>query len=183
MAKHDPLGPRRLTLADLQILVAAAGAAAMVLAMLRREEEYVRARFNPVRPLPTGFWPWLIRLLAVLVVASLALLVLRLRQPRPSRWRCFRQPGTAACVASIFSASLSVLRNVMDVNPYSIANPLAFYICGLDRIGSSVVLVWLTLALAGAWRPAPDWIDRSGRVLGVILIAVYVFSMFSFLVL
>ncbi|WP_406695128.1 hypothetical protein V5E97_29235 [Singulisphaera sp. Ch08] len=37
--------------------------------------------------------------------------------------------------------------------------------------GYSVVAIWLLLVLSGRWRPEKSWIDRLGRVLGVIWIA------------
>lgn len=37
--------------------------------------------------------------------------------------------------------------------------------------GYSVAAVWLLLALSGHWRPERSWIDRLGRVLGLVWIA------------
>jgi hypothetical protein len=37
--------------------------------------------------------------------------------------------------------------------------------------GFTVAAVWLLLALAGRWRPEKSWIDRLGRLLGVVWIA------------
>ena len=76
----------------------------------------------------------------------------------------------------IFSGSLSVLANMRIVVDPSVTNPVTYCLSGLERLGGSVLLVWLTLALAGAWRPAPDWIDRSGQTLGVVLIVVYIWA-------
>jgi hypothetical protein len=53
--------------------------------------------------------------------------------------------------------------------------PVTYCLIGLEQpIGGAVLIAWLTLALVGAWRPAPHWIDRAGRALGVILIAISV---------
>ena len=37
--------------------------------------------------------------------------------------------------------------------------------------GFTVAAVWLLLALSGRWRPEKSWIDRLGRLLGVVWIA------------
>lgn len=37
--------------------------------------------------------------------------------------------------------------------------------------GFTVAVVWLLLALSGRWRPEKSWIDRLGRLLGVVWIA------------
>jgi hypothetical protein len=39
-------------------------------------------------------------------------------------------------------------------------------------IGLAVAVAWIFQALAGRWRPAPDWSDRIGRILGIYWIAV-----------
>jgi hypothetical protein len=108
---------------------------------------------------------------------------MRLRRPRPSRRHAFRQPGTAACLAVIVAGSLSLVANWRSLVVPLFGNPITYFLHGLLRLGYSVLLVWLTLALAGVWRPSPDWIDRSGRVLGVFLIVVYLWSNFVPLVL
>ena len=148
-----------------------------------RQEGGLRAA---IRPGPSTalalLWPWVMMLLPFLVVAAPALLLLRLRLPRPSRRRVFRQPGTAACLAVIVSGSLSVLANIRILMDRFVANPITDYLSRLERLGGSVLLIWLTLALAGFWRPPADWIDRSGRILGVVLIVVYVWSIARFLV-
>src|SRR4051794_5949557 len=107
MDQDDPRGPgpgmggtdphpgptRRFTLADLLILVAAAGVALMVLILHLRQEE--RADIDRSRP-PTvvvTFTQWILGLLPFLVMAAFALLLMRFRRPRPSRRRVFRQPG------------------------------------------------------------------------------------------
>ncbi len=38
-------------------------------------------------------------------------------------------------------------------------------------VGFGVVAVWGTMALARRWRPEPGWIDRAGRVIGWLWIA------------
>ncbi len=38
--------------------------------------------------------------------------------------------------------------------------------------GSAVAAVWVLLALSGRWRPEKSWIDRVGRLLGVLWILI-----------
>jgi len=40
-------------------------------------------------------------------------------------------------------------------------------------VAAAVAGAWLVLILAGRWRPGPSWIDRSGRVMGVLWVAPY----------
>jgi hypothetical protein len=42
----------------------------------------------------------------------------------------------------------------------------------MAMIGVAVASSWLLLLVSGRWRPEPSWIDRSGRVLGWIWIAI-----------
>ena len=44
--------------------------------------------------------------------------------------------------------------------------------------GYAVATVWLVLALSGRWRPEKSWIDRLGRVLGVIWILITILAAF-----
>jgi hypothetical protein len=178
-AGSRPISPRPLTLADLLILIAAAGVALLVLRVQLRED---RREFAPGVTVAM-FEPWgvfqicVTRSLPFLGMAGPALLVLRLRRPRPSRWRVFRQPGTAACLALTVSGSLAVLGDaVLVIASPAFGNTVTYCLLGLGRTGGSVLVVWLSLALAGAWRPVPDWIDRSGRALGILLIILYFLS-------
>jgi hypothetical protein len=37
--------------------------------------------------------------------------------------------------------------------------------------GFTVAAIWLLLALSGRWRPERSWIDRLGRLLGLVWMA------------
>ena len=39
-----------------------------------------------------------------------------------------------------------------------------------NQVGLLVFFSWMVLKLSGRWRPQPDWIDRTGRMLGVLWI-------------
>jgi hypothetical protein len=43
-------------------------------------------------------------------------------------------------------------------------------------VGIAVLVAWLVLAANGRFRPVPDWVDRTGRALGVYWMALAVFT-------
>ncbi len=43
-------------------------------------------------------------------------------------------------------------------------------------VGIAVLVAWLVLLANGRFRPEPDWVDRSGRVLGIYWMALAVFT-------
>jgi hypothetical protein len=40
-------------------------------------------------------------------------------------------------------------------------------------VATAVAGAWFVLLLAGWWRPEPSWIDRAGRVIGILWIVPY----------
>lgn len=112
-----------------------------------------------------------------------ALMLLRLRRPRPRRPALWRQPGflAGAAVLGVIGWRMTCLgccwiaefakQGVAGPSPWKVLPPVGEYL-SLYRptFGVVVALVWLTAWAAGAWRPEPGWIDRSGRVVGVIWI-------------
>jgi hypothetical protein len=111
---------------------------------------------------------------------SLALWVLRLRQPRPGLPRVFRQPGMAASTAILVYLSLFMTATLISLflnyfasgifgsHMFLTFNYLIFIlIMPMSLMGVSVSAVWIVLWLIGAWGPEPSWIDRAGRVVGI----------------
>lgn len=96
-------------------------------------------------------------LMVLLLVASLAFLAMRLRQPSPPLEELVRQPGMAA-VGAIWAG---VFAGVI-VDGYGL--PVAI---GILTLGLPVPAAWAVLAWTGRWKPEPGWIDRFGRWLGV----------------
>jgi hypothetical protein len=105
---------------------------------------------------------------------SVASVVVRLRQPRPSRRQLMRQPGAVACVVAVavllFGSlctgpfvTLSV--TVGDLSTFS-GLVLVWSVIAIHPIGIGVGAAWLTLSLSGRWRAEPTWVDRVGRLLG-----------------
>lgn len=93
-----------------------------------------------------------------------ALIVTRLRFPRPP-WRVLAcQPGfvasAALCVATIVAVDLSMSGRV--------SIPLV-----VEAIlpGATVLASWSALIATGRWRPEAGWIDRAGRAVGAFWLA------------
>jgi hypothetical protein len=95
-----------------------------------------------------------------------AFLIVRLRRPRPAFRSLLCQPGFVACAAPV----VIVLATI----------PLALFPSSepaqhLLALGSQVLLAaaaplaWVFLIATHRWNPEPSWIDRLGRILGVLL--------------
>jgi hypothetical protein len=90
-----------------------------------------------------------------LVPLTLAVLVLRLRKPRPSWSHLLRQPGFWGCAAPVVAALVMPALGVyLGVWPVVI-------------VPGSVMAAWAALALGRQWRYERSWVDRAGRVIGV----------------
>lgn len=118
-----------------------------------------------------------------LAMWTLALLPLRLRRPRPRLRRLLRQPGMAALGSSSFVIVLALIIQVSalastgllrSLDLRSVMNMLSFSLPLM--VGSSVAAAWLNLGLSGRWRPEPSWIDRAGRLVGVLWLGFLPFS-------
>ena len=114
-----------------------------------------------------------------LVSTTVAVFIFRLRTPRPAWRRLRRQPGWVAC-ASALAASLwflaetfgrGLIRDTMNQRVFIMSDSLAVQLgVTLRDTGLAVAAVWMTLLLTGRWRAEPSWIDRAGRILGVLWI-------------
>lgn len=119
---------------------------------------------------------------------TVAVILLRLRGPRPRRQHLWCQPGFLACVAVAF---VFVGKSVVLGLLYAISILLAprhhipnFTVQGFVReftlvlftaryapqmnVGSAVLLAWFVTYAAGRCRPETSWVDRLGRVVGVV---------------
>jgi hypothetical protein len=104
----------------------------------------------------------LLELIPFLVCWTAALLGMRLRQPRP-RWRDLtRQPGLWSCAAPLVA---------LFAFPW-----WAYFGIRLPRIivPGAVGVAWVVLALSQQWRPERSWIDRAGRMTGLVWLAMAV---------
>lgn len=180
------LPERKLNLGDLLILVAtSAFAAAMARAYLTLDDYWNRSRNYPqsFARLDQN-WPhqflifWRFASL-LLIPPSLGLLALRLRRPRPTIRRLARQPGFLACVAGPILIAASVACEILVALVVGVpAEPGNDAFNRVVRwwpfsIGTAVFVLWTGAWLARRWRPERSWIDRAGRVIGVLWIACF----------
>ena len=168
-------------MADLAILI---GGTALALGLWRMSWDDLSSRFNPGVKHLLAYRMALTIAPALLGFAS-ALLALRLVPPRPRWILVFRQPGTSACVAILGQMLSIVLTFSWHVFLVPIVGSPIYppryvsyntYLEANREAGAWVAVAWATLALARAWRPEPSWIDRAGRVLGVLAILHWLWS-------
>lgn len=166
MTDPGPYGPshRRFSVGDAMILTAAVAAAITLdrrapLALLEALDQFdlsraggwVRAIYRLRNPLNRVALP-------ILIFATPAWLLMRIRRPRPPRDRILRQPGFIACgVASLAVAGLFAGITIFRMSGFA---------PGVMVAGS-----WIAMRIARRWEPEREWVDRSGRVLGVLWIA------------
>jgi hypothetical protein len=114
---------------------------------------------------------------------TLLLLVLRMRPPRPSWRRIWRQPGMAACLAALFGWCWSGLALLLAMDAGLVARSNRFHPpeawaqkCLADEVfmyvGLAVAAVWIVQFLSGRWRRSADWIDLMGRLVGILWIVI-----------
>jgi hypothetical protein len=181
-ADRGPVG-RRFTIADGAILVVAT-AAGFALIHVAVPEVTPRVILDACGQLLSGAMPGtevagsIMEISAILVVPclsawTLAVAVLGLRRPRPRLRRLSRRPGVMACLAAVPALGLAALTlgpscsGLFGRQDRGTALEIS---AGLGTLlaGSAVLSCWLTMALAGRWRPERSWIDRAGRLLGVV---------------
>jgi hypothetical protein len=174
---------RRFSLLDGMGLIAALGVGLALGAKYHRclsvFDSFVRTEPNNVRV--PGPREWVYACVPSLIAVTVLLWPLRLVPPRPPSRRWTRLPGltgsyVAASALAIASAKAAVVwpglqHNVhfADVGMLSAGETIALrVVAAKDMIGPAIAVSWLILWLGGGWRPEPTWIDRAGRVLGVV---------------
>jgi hypothetical protein len=175
--------PRKFTLFDAMVLIAATAIALLPIRLFLSSIAGISAKSHPAQILylvlitDATLCPFAMSL-------SLAVWTLRLRQPRPGLPRAFRQPGMAACTATLVYSSFFVTSAIISLflsyfadgvfGPHMFTNfnfVIWFLLLPMAMLGITVFAVWVVLWLIGAWRPEPSWIDRAGRVLGIYWVA------------
>jgi hypothetical protein len=109
-----------------------------------------------------------------------------------------RRPGVSTCVLVTVISSAYMGWNLAETTingwpifelPYHIGSLMSpssytpvdeFAVLALPHlrawVGPSVATAWLMLFASGNWRPSADWGDRSGQLLGLAWIVVYLAS-------
>ena len=166
-------GKRKFTIWDAMILVAATAVGLRVVFIriapkLGVHFQDFRYGSNAIREIVGGiafFW-------------SVALIFLRLLQPRPPLKQLVRQPGFIACLAAVFvflanvSLQASQLISRIPNRSYYVLN--MFLLPTVTFVTApAVALAWIVLFISGEWEPEAGWVDRAGRAIGLLWIGMY----------
>jgi hypothetical protein len=118
------------------------------------------------------FRRWALRLLGCW---TLAVLMVRLRSPRPRRFRLMCQPGmlavTTATTYAVVGAAGFLLAFLIRARYKPTWSDYAGQAIDLNGTAKAIAAAWLILALSGRWRPERTWIDRLGCLIGLAWIA------------
>lgn len=164
--------PRRFSIFDAMVLVAATAVALFVL----RHAHAVRTPSPGAQRIQV--WTVGLEVAPFLVTGAAALLILVARRPRTEAGHRYGRPGAVACI--VFLATLLLESLSMAAREFSgpltgkiIYFPFDTHLINAPYNGNVVASAWGALILAGCWRPEPTWIDRAGRVLGGLLILLW----------
>lgn len=188
---EKPTPRRRLTLLDLTLMVAAAALALAgfqfaVTRVFRGWLDYSRWPGWIARPTPRFVLYMLSDATAPLIPLAGAwtglLPVLRMLPPRPPRRRAWRQPGMGACLAALLAMlwgglTALLMLGLVSLFPTWRASGRSFvqeFFVGhlFPLVGIAVAATWCPLLLSGRWAKPADWIDRVGRVVGILWILI-----------
>ena len=194
MAETPPVPEvRRFNLGDLMILTIAL---AVGLAPAVGVVSHIAESFAKIPPGGRSFWyfddlewwwdgvvkrlgprSWVVSgvvelLLCLVAPLAPALVVARLRRPRPTLRQMACQPGFVACavicMALFVGMELTILRVGLIPPPVLMATP-----------GALVGTAWLALAVTRRWRSEANWLDRGGRFVGVLWIVLFPWMIWS----
>jgi hypothetical protein len=176
--------PRPFGLVDAMIMVAAVAAGLWVnrINWLDLNSLWYGGAYHGIQRLLSLVMPHI-------AAATMALVAIRMRRPRPPLRRLLRAPGAVACTvasaaivliviwavsataagrAIMFSQAVRRLPNNGGRGSGGTLDPFEgrlFVVYG-DQVGFAVAGAWLSLMLAGRWRPERTWLDRLGRAVG-----------------
>lgn len=154
---------RRFTILDAMILVAAV-AGGLALGKTISGDALFIGRFHP---------DWSTRHIRYFLLGpTLAVLVLGLLRPRPPLKTLACRPGMAACLAATLATFVDAVfwaGYILLNDPEKQLNIVSRFWRGCSKdVARAVPVVWLGLLLGRRWRPDATWIDRLGRLLGVL---------------
>lgn len=179
---------RRFTISDFMILIVIFAVWFFYIRWFFESNRYI---VRPRHRMYANYWGVF---LSLLFWSSVALLILRMRKPRASVLRISRQPGFAACVAVVVcflthnlvygvNALVTLSRlpdrgtmpRLQNITRNMIDGALSTY-----EVASGIMLLWFYLAVSGRWRAEPSWIDRSGRLVGILWLIALVLNWVEF---
>jgi hypothetical protein len=187
-----PATPRRVTIVDGMILVAAIALGIWVSGINLIPWLQTMASIAPdvwaANPVwLASHWGSLIlrHTQPMAAVLTLAVFLLRILQPRPDFRRLARQPGFTACVAATLAICIGGGLNYATTRASFVPGfeaqgyiQIALLPNGSDP-GIAVGACWVLLALGRRWRSERSWIDRLGRLLGFYWLAMIVIARFA----
>ncbi len=140
---------------------------------------------------------WMHQIVPFPAMWSLALFAIVAFDRGTPRRRKLRHAGTVACCAAVVALALTTLvastfymlhfleeirvipkifshgRNAHALPPFA-NTPME------EIVGAAVLGAWSAMAASGRWKSQPSWIDRTGRVLGVIWIALFLVYLYAY---
>jgi hypothetical protein len=159
---------RRFGLLDAVILMAAL-AAGFYLARACWYETFAPTKLPPIVRSPFVFRAVHDECAVCVAALSAAMLILRLRRPRPLLPQVFQQPGFVGCLATTVVLGMCIVNKVPERSISSIV------LVASIANAYSIVAAWFAVLFAGSWNPEPGWIDRMARTLCVFwLVAPFV---------
>jgi hypothetical protein len=172
---------RRLQVADLMIVVAAAALAVF----------WIRAFLNEVQETMAGLSTifkvsyWLMACVPVLSMAGIAVLLMEFSGGNVPLRRRMRRPGFAACGVMAILPMLPAVLTVIGQLLYSLMPrkswvhfPWWDLTWSMRHFGIGVAAVWLAYALSRRWPSERTWLDRFERGLGIAWILVWLGEVF-----
>ncbi|WP_406694566.1 hypothetical protein V5E97_26200 [Singulisphaera sp. Ch08] len=158
---------------DLLILIAATAVGLGGMRALAPANEVFTYPYAPITPSPWLGWAsvtasnWAFYLSPLLAAWTLGIVTLRLRPPRPRRLAF--QPGWVGCCAAATGSVAGTVMTVIGIRGrYGM---MSFFELVAYPVGVAVLAVWTHLAWSGQWRAEPTWIDRAGRIVGALWLA------------
>jgi hypothetical protein len=185
--------PRRLTLADSIVLIAALGIGlwvsryGLILWLSVLFGGFDRQVWTS-RPIALS-WHWGTLILRhtqpSVGILTLTVFGLSFVHPRPTLRQMAQQPGFVSCLAAslaiVVGGSLNFATCTTRPNPgYELQNYTSLSLTRLcSEPGLAIGACWMTLALSHAWRSDRTWTERAGTMLGAYWLAMSIIAKFA----
>ena len=173
---RSPSRKRRITVVDLMALVIGVS---LALALNRAENAEAPPGVMNWRPSKLARIGEVLRPIEefVIVAATLPLLLLRLRQPRPGLRRLVVRPGGAAITALSVCLLYGVVNGLLAV----VVGGSWWWWTSAFSAGTSICApcvagAWLVILISGRWRWG-DWVDVLAQITGGVLLVCTILSM------
>lgn len=178
----DP-GPRRFTMLDAIVLIAATGVG---LVPLRETLEVQSLHFQSASNFTWLFCRFAAVAAPLMLCWTSAVAVCGLFRPRPPLRHMGRRPGIAAALVGSAWGEICIGQ---DAGRYWEEGGASLFLGSIDVLGwidihyslaPAIFGAWAALGLAGAWEPDASWPDRAGRLLGSYWIIMCVLGFASY---